>query len=189
MHLSLIEVDVSKPLTQHVILNTPFYDGVMQPVEYEWVPYYCRTCKKLGHESSRCKLNKSKAIPQVYRPVAKEVPVPAPLIGVNSASTTKIPVLTPLNEDSALAAEIHVPAANTSISTQPAVMVPVSSTPPPSYGGKFSQSKFEVAKPMPCLVLANRFLQLDNVQSGEGCIDVSMAPKPPDIPHDISLEC
>ncbi|KAK9683897.1 hypothetical protein RND81_10G173200 [Saponaria officinalis] len=64
----MVEVDVSKPLVRHVILNTSFTDGVFQPVEYEWVPYFCHTCKKLGHESSRCKLNKIKAVHQVYRP-------------------------------------------------------------------------------------------------------------------------
>ncbi|KAK9749960.1 hypothetical protein RND81_02G161900 [Saponaria officinalis] len=65
----MVEVDVSQPLVENVIINTPFSDGMVQPVEYEWVPYFCKTCKKLGHESSKCKLNKEKMVRQVYRPV------------------------------------------------------------------------------------------------------------------------
>ncbi|KAK9757408.1 hypothetical protein RND81_01G160800 [Saponaria officinalis] len=42
---------------------------MVQPVEYEWVPYFCKTCKKFGHESSKYKLNKGKMVRQVYRPV------------------------------------------------------------------------------------------------------------------------
>ncbi|KAK9756226.1 hypothetical protein RND81_01G082400 [Saponaria officinalis] len=140
----MVEVDVSKPLLHHVILNTPFSGGVIQPVEYEWIPYYCHTCKKLRHESSRCKLNKNKAVPQVYRPVANAVPIPAHS-EKEPAEKVAVPVDQPVVDraengshtiegTAAPSVEIHVPA-----DTGP------STTPPPSHEGKFS-SKLGVGR-------------------------------------------
>ncbi|KAK9690544.1 hypothetical protein RND81_09G136400 [Saponaria officinalis] len=40
----MVEVDVAKPLVEHVFLNTSFNGAYAQSVEYEWVPYYCSCC-------------------------------------------------------------------------------------------------------------------------------------------------
>ncbi|KAK9689106.1 hypothetical protein RND81_09G035700 [Saponaria officinalis] len=34
---------------------------LVEPVEYEWIPYYCSECGKLGHEVSKCRVAKAKA--------------------------------------------------------------------------------------------------------------------------------
>ncbi|KAK9676732.1 hypothetical protein RND81_11G096300 [Saponaria officinalis] len=67
----MVEVDVSKPLLDHMFINSPFVGFFSQPVEYEWVPHYCSGCGKLGHLLERCKWNKKKV-------AAKQVVVPTP---------------------------------------------------------------------------------------------------------------
>ncbi|KAH0685695.1 hypothetical protein KY290_017216 [Solanum tuberosum] len=44
----LIEVDVSQPLTEQIVIETPSRPWD-QPVEYEWRPKYCNECLKFGH--------------------------------------------------------------------------------------------------------------------------------------------
>ncbi|XP_074305712.1 uncharacterized protein LOC141640934 [Silene latifolia] len=56
----MVEVDLAKPLPDFVGLQTPFMGQFMQQVIYEWLPYYCTHCKKLGHEQKVCKLIKKK---------------------------------------------------------------------------------------------------------------------------------
>ncbi|KAK9666724.1 hypothetical protein RND81_14G206500 [Saponaria officinalis] len=69
----LIEVDISKELPRCMVLQTPFRDKIWQKIDYEWVPYFCTTCHKIGHTQDRCK----KKVQQVYRP---KVVVPAPTV-------------------------------------------------------------------------------------------------------------
>ncbi|KAK9750128.1 hypothetical protein RND81_02G175200 [Saponaria officinalis] len=56
----MVEADVSQELPEYVVLNCPFTGQSVQRVVYEWLPYYCKTCKKLGHTMSSCKKNKKK---------------------------------------------------------------------------------------------------------------------------------
>ncbi|KAL9230644.1 hypothetical protein vseg_005969 [Gypsophila vaccaria] len=51
----LIEVDVSKELPAAIIVATPYDDKFIQRVDYEWVPYYCSHCQKLGHQLEHCR--------------------------------------------------------------------------------------------------------------------------------------
>ncbi|KAK9723951.1 hypothetical protein RND81_05G036600 [Saponaria officinalis] len=71
----MIEVDVAAPLVNHVFMTTPFTGSFCQPVEYEWVPYHCFECGKLGHEVKNCRVGKAKA--KVTNQVVVE-PVSAP---------------------------------------------------------------------------------------------------------------
>ncbi|XP_074298402.1 uncharacterized protein LOC141629274 [Silene latifolia] len=61
----MVEVDLSGPLPDNVVINSPFMGQVIQDVEYEWLPYYCTHCEKLGHEKKVCKQLKQKAKPKV----------------------------------------------------------------------------------------------------------------------------
>ncbi|XP_074300066.1 uncharacterized protein LOC141631271 [Silene latifolia] len=45
----LVEVDISKDLPDHIDINAPFIGHSSQRIVYEWLPYYCKTCFKLGH--------------------------------------------------------------------------------------------------------------------------------------------
>ncbi|KAK9734356.1 hypothetical protein RND81_04G134000 [Saponaria officinalis] len=56
----MVEADISQELPEYVVLNCPFTGQSVQRVVYEWHPYYCKTCKKLGHTMSSCKRNKKK---------------------------------------------------------------------------------------------------------------------------------
>ncbi|XP_074298716.1 uncharacterized protein LOC141629641 [Silene latifolia] len=51
----MVEVELSEPLPDNVVINSPFMGQIIQDVEYEWLPYYCTHCKKLGHEKRVCK--------------------------------------------------------------------------------------------------------------------------------------
>ncbi|XP_074265992.1 uncharacterized protein LOC141588449 [Silene latifolia] len=55
----MIEVDVSKDLPDIITINAPYIGHSHQRIIYEWLPYYCHTCKKLGHTTSTCKRNKA----------------------------------------------------------------------------------------------------------------------------------
>lgn len=35
-------------------VKDPFGNFTMQSVDYEWVPFYCAKCKRLGHEEASC---------------------------------------------------------------------------------------------------------------------------------------
>ncbi|XP_074318593.1 uncharacterized protein LOC141655411 [Silene latifolia] len=56
--LVMVEVDLAQPLPDFVAIHTPFLGQILQGVEYEWLPFYCTHCKKLGHEEKVCKLKK-----------------------------------------------------------------------------------------------------------------------------------
>ncbi|XP_074306377.1 uncharacterized protein LOC141641621 [Silene latifolia] len=60
----MVEVDLSGHLPDNVVINSPFMGQIIQDVEYEWLPYYCTHCKKLGHEKKVCKQLKQKAKPK-----------------------------------------------------------------------------------------------------------------------------
>ncbi|KAL9238950.1 hypothetical protein vseg_013315 [Gypsophila vaccaria] len=68
----LIEVDVSKELPAVVTVATPYDDKFIQKVDYEWVPYYCSHCQKLGHQLEHCRQRKQPE--KVYKPKAPAAP-------------------------------------------------------------------------------------------------------------------
>lgn len=53
----LIEVDVSEPFPDMIVIETPSgpWD---QPVECDWRPKYCNECLKFGHNDVECWYNK-----------------------------------------------------------------------------------------------------------------------------------
>ncbi|KAK9733140.1 hypothetical protein RND81_04G046300 [Saponaria officinalis] len=53
----MIEVDVSIALPHHLVITSP-YGQIFQHIKYEWVPFYCGHCKKLGHEIQNCRIHK-----------------------------------------------------------------------------------------------------------------------------------
>ncbi|KAK9757812.1 hypothetical protein RND81_01G187800 [Saponaria officinalis] len=71
----MVEVDVAAPLPEYVWINTPFSGSYAQQIEYEWVPYYCKECGKLGHLVDTCKVRKKKLkeADQVVKPSSKPV--------------------------------------------------------------------------------------------------------------------
>ncbi|XP_074288965.1 uncharacterized protein LOC141614110 [Silene latifolia] len=78
----MIEVDVSQKLPEDILLYTP-YGQVLQRVVFEWLPYYCTHCKKLGHDVKQCRFLKKPAKepvvvdPVTTPPAAAEVKAPA----------------------------------------------------------------------------------------------------------------
>ncbi|XP_074299070.1 uncharacterized protein LOC141630093 [Silene latifolia] len=56
----LIEIDVSKTLPDHVVINIPYFGPVTQKVVNEWYPFFCQGCVKLGHRVDSCKSQKIK---------------------------------------------------------------------------------------------------------------------------------
>ncbi|XP_074315117.1 uncharacterized protein LOC141651297 [Silene latifolia] len=72
----MIEVDVSQKLPDDILLHTPF-GQVLQRVVYEWLPYYCSHCKKLGHEVQKCRHLKPKPV-QAPVTVAVSAPTQVP---------------------------------------------------------------------------------------------------------------
>ncbi|XP_074266719.1 uncharacterized protein LOC141590000 [Silene latifolia] len=78
----MVEVDVSKDLPTHVVLNVPNIGQITQKVVYEWLPYYCRECGKLVHTSYTCKKLQS-------RPKKPAVEVPVVELGGTSGSSGK----------------------------------------------------------------------------------------------------
>ena len=71
----MVEMDVAKPRVEHVTLNTPFRT-TKQRIEYEWIPFYCNCCGKLGHQSDTCKKNRNRKPIAVVPSITKEVPQP-----------------------------------------------------------------------------------------------------------------
>ncbi|XP_074297877.1 uncharacterized protein At4g02000-like [Silene latifolia] len=65
----LVDVDLSKELPNAVKLSTPYRGIVLQKIEYEWLPYFCSTCQRIGHTKDRCPKLKPK---MAYKPKAKE---------------------------------------------------------------------------------------------------------------------
>ncbi|XP_074313972.1 uncharacterized protein LOC141649175 [Silene latifolia] len=56
----LIKMDVSKTLSDHVVINIPGLGSVSQKIVYEWYPYFYHGCGKLGHKIDFCKWQKGK---------------------------------------------------------------------------------------------------------------------------------
>ncbi|XP_074271485.1 uncharacterized protein LOC141595419 [Silene latifolia] len=93
----LIELDVSKTLPDHVNINIPYLGSVSQKVVYEWYPYFCHGCGKLGHTLQSCKWQKAKdaaAVAKSSKEVAKEGSlVKSPTIPPTTTSTTTTTVI------------------------------------------------------------------------------------------------
>ncbi|XP_074290946.1 uncharacterized protein LOC141617678 [Silene latifolia] len=71
----LVEIDVSSEFVDTVVINTPFLGQISQKVVYEWVPFYCTGCGKMGHKIATCKWNKpSETASQSTKPVLATVP-------------------------------------------------------------------------------------------------------------------
>ncbi|XP_074305562.1 uncharacterized protein LOC141640780 [Silene latifolia] len=51
----LVEVDIASELSKTVTIKTPFIDHSVQRIHYEWLPYHCKGCGKLGHVVQNCK--------------------------------------------------------------------------------------------------------------------------------------
>ncbi|XP_074278717.1 uncharacterized protein LOC141602313 [Silene latifolia] len=54
----LVEVDVAGDLPTTVSLTSPYHGETPQRIIYEWLPYYCQCCRKLGHTKEKCKFTK-----------------------------------------------------------------------------------------------------------------------------------
>lgn len=50
----LIDLDISLDLKTEVVVTTLFRVKKLA-VNYEWMPYYCTHCQKIGHQTSKCK--------------------------------------------------------------------------------------------------------------------------------------
>lgn len=46
----LVEVDVSAELKEEIIIRGPIGSKLIQKVEYEWKPPFCKKYDKVGHE-------------------------------------------------------------------------------------------------------------------------------------------
>ncbi|XP_074297524.1 uncharacterized protein LOC141628259 [Silene latifolia] len=72
----MVEADISGSLPDVISINTP-YGPSDQRVDYEWLPYYCAECGKMGHQAKNCKQGKTKknapipAPKKIYKPVTK----------------------------------------------------------------------------------------------------------------------
>ncbi|XP_077228403.1 uncharacterized protein LOC143861362 [Tasmannia lanceolata] len=65
-----IEVFPDSPLPDHVRIHTP--TGIeIQPVEYDWKPFACKSCQDFGHSLSRCPMTQ-----EVHKQVQKQEWIP-----------------------------------------------------------------------------------------------------------------
>lgn len=72
----LVELDVSLPVIEHVMIRLPDDTVRKQIVAYHWRPYYCAKCDRLGHEEGYCSQQRpGPAQKQVWK---KKVSAPAP---------------------------------------------------------------------------------------------------------------
>ncbi|XP_074314936.1 uncharacterized protein LOC141651109 [Silene latifolia] len=71
----LVEIDVSSEFIESVVINTPFLGQISQKVVYEWVPFYCSGCGKLGHKIDTCS-TASIQVPTVVEEQLNEVTQP-----------------------------------------------------------------------------------------------------------------
>ncbi|XP_074266898.1 uncharacterized protein LOC141590190 [Silene latifolia] len=95
----LVEVDVSQELPSHVVINTPHLGQYSQKVVYEWLPYYCKCCGKLGHTSVNCKRNKTEdtpygSAPSSQGPVSQQKHVQSPQKSVATEIVPSDPLVT-----------------------------------------------------------------------------------------------
>ncbi|XP_074282652.1 uncharacterized protein LOC141607191 [Silene latifolia] len=63
----LVDVDLSKELPKAIKINSPYRGFLLQKVEYEWVPHFCTSCKRVGHIKDRCNPNSKPKAKTVYR--------------------------------------------------------------------------------------------------------------------------
>ncbi|XP_074290572.1 uncharacterized protein LOC141617289 [Silene latifolia] len=77
----LVEADLASELPEQVLINTPYHGQIAQPIVYEWKPYYCSCCAKLGHTANFCKQNKDGQPAKVWRkkPAPEKAPVSSPV--------------------------------------------------------------------------------------------------------------
>lgn len=52
-----VELDVSKPFPENIWINHGSLGGFAQPVHYEYIPPYCRSCLRFGHLATECKVS------------------------------------------------------------------------------------------------------------------------------------
>ncbi|XP_074301493.1 uncharacterized protein LOC141632887 [Silene latifolia] len=73
----LVEADVSGSLPDNIVINTPYHGQSSQRVIYEWLPFHCSGCGKLGHQIGSCKWHKPKVVEpkKIYKP-KQLVPTP-----------------------------------------------------------------------------------------------------------------
>ncbi|XP_074266130.1 uncharacterized protein LOC141588596 [Silene latifolia] len=53
----MVETDIAGPLPDELLFSTPYHEVSSQRIAYEWMPYYCESCKKLGHTKDHSKPN------------------------------------------------------------------------------------------------------------------------------------
>lgn len=56
----LIGVDVTTELKDYMNIRYPKGNKVLQKVEYEWKPLYCKTCNKVGHKCKKKRIQQPK---------------------------------------------------------------------------------------------------------------------------------
>ncbi|XP_074289374.1 uncharacterized protein LOC141614528 [Silene latifolia] len=81
----LVEVDVAEDLPSTIQVVTPYHGTITQRIVYEWLPYYCHCCRKLGHTKEHCKFTKinkqleekrKAKVVQEYRAVSQKITTP-----------------------------------------------------------------------------------------------------------------
>ncbi|XP_074293052.1 uncharacterized protein LOC141619952 [Silene latifolia] len=74
----LVEADVSATLPDEIVLNTPFHGQTVQRIIYEWLPFHCSGCGKLGHKLNSCKWHQptSSDPKKVYKAKPSSNPIP-----------------------------------------------------------------------------------------------------------------
>lgn len=82
----LIEVDVSTKLPDFISVRDPFGNLIFQQVHYEWVPYFCTKCKRLGHEHTGCTaiITKTAWIPEATQ--GSKPPMKDPQVNVDASN-------------------------------------------------------------------------------------------------------
>lgn len=63
----LVEVDITKPLPTAIKYANEKGDLVDQRVIYDWIPFFCSKCQKVGHDCNR-KQNRTPAVTQIWIP-------------------------------------------------------------------------------------------------------------------------
>lgn len=56
----LVEVDVTQPLKDHVIIRDHKEKMIRQSIVYEWKSSFCPTCLKIGHDCTKKKMTQPK---------------------------------------------------------------------------------------------------------------------------------
>ncbi|OIT39355.1 hypothetical protein A4A49_14207 [Nicotiana attenuata] len=51
----LVDIDISQPLPEHVLIEDEKGGFKEQRLEYEWKPSYCQDCLQIGHTTGNCK--------------------------------------------------------------------------------------------------------------------------------------